>query len=286
MPRILSIQSHVVTGHVGNRAAVFPLQRLGLEVDALHTVQFSNHTGHGDWTGRVFPPGDIDALMEGLAARGTPAQTDAVLTGYLGAVATGEAVLRAVAQVRAARPGALHACDPVMGDRGRGFFVAEDLPAFFRTRAVPGADIVTPNQFELEALTGQRVGDLASALAAARALRATGPKVVLITSLERAEAAPGTIEMLAVTDAGAWLVATPRLDLDPAPNGAGDATSALFLAGLLQLGEVAAALARTAAQIFAVFEATRAAGTRELALVQAQEALVAPPRAFEVMQVG
>ncbi|HYC03637.1 MAG TPA: pyridoxal kinase PdxY [Azospirillaceae bacterium] len=285
MRTILSIQSHVAYGHVGNRAAVFPLERLGFETIAVNTVQFSNHTGYGSWTGTVFPAEHIAEIVRGVEARGALARTQAVLSGYMGDAALGEAVLEAVAKVRAASPGALYCCDPVMGDVGRGFFVRPGLPDFMRDRAVPAADVITPNQFELEFLTGRPVTDLASALDAAAAARALGPATVLVTSLERAEADPATIEMLLDTADGAWLVATPRVPLEPPPNGAGDAVAALFLATLLETGEAPRALAHAAAAIWAVFEATKAAGTRELALIAAQDRLVRPERAFPVTKV-
>jgi pyridoxine kinase len=285
MTAVLSIQSHVAFGYVGNRAAVFPLQRLGIDTMAVNTVQFSNHTGYGAWRGQVFAAAHIHEVVQGIAERGALAGCAAVLSGYMGDVALGAAVLDAVREVRAAQPGALYCCDPVLGDVGRGFFVRPGLPEFMREAAVPAADLITPNQFELEYLTGRPVASLAEALDATRAARALGPRWVLVTSLTRAEAPADRIEMLLDGPDGAFLVATPRLPLDPATNGAGDCVTALFLGRLLQTGDAVAALADAAAAIWAVFEATAAAGTRELALIQAQDALVTPPRRFPVEQV-
>lgn len=204
---ILSIQSWVSFGHVGNAAAVFPLQRLGFEVWAIHTVQFSNHTGYGAWTGTVFPPEAVAGLIEGIEARGVLPECGAVLSGYMGSEGTVAAVVDAVRRVRAANPDALYACDPVMGDVGRGVFVRPELPDLIAAQAIPEADIVTPNQFELELLTGVTVDTLEHALDAARALRqrmrAGGPRVVLLTSLVRSGAPENSIETLAVTDDGA-----------------------------------------------------------------------------------
>lgn len=285
MKTILTIQSHVAFGHVGNRAAVFPLERLGYEAIAVNTVQFSNHTGYGQWTGTVFPPDHIAEVLAGVEARGAFATCDAVLTGYMGDAALGDVVLSTVGRVRAARHGALYACDPVMGDVGRGFFVRPGIPDFFRDRAVPAADVITPNQFELEYLTGLPIADLTTALDAAAAARALGPGIVLVTSLVRDDAPKGVIEMLLDTGEGAWLVATPRLPLDPLPNGAGDCVSALFLAKLLETGDPAAALGHTASAIYAVFAATKAAGLRELQLIAAQDELMAPQRRFTPVKV-
>ncbi len=286
---ILSIQSHVAFGHVGNSAAVFVLQRLGAEVWPLHTVQYSNHKGYGAWTGRDFSASHIAALVRGLAARGALAACDAVLSGYIGRAAMGTAIERAVGRVRRANPAALYACDPVMGDDGvgdGGLYVAADMPDFFRHRALALADIVTPNRFELELLSGQSIGTLAQALGAARAVLAQGPKVVLLTSLRVDSTPAGTIEMLAVTAQAAWRVRTPFLRLDPMPNGAGDTVAAVFLARYLESREAAPALGHAASAIFAVIAATQAAGTRELRLVATQDQLVAPVRTFAVEAVG
>src|SRR5262245_20215496 len=147
---LLSIQSHVAYGHVGNAAAVFALQRLGIEVWPIHTVQFSNHTGYGSWRGRAFDAGMLSEIMQGIGERGVLRQCDGVLSGYLGSAAIGAAVLDAVAQVRSANPRAQYCCDPVIGDVGRGVFVQPGVAEFMRAHAVPAADIVTPNHFELD----------------------------------------------------------------------------------------------------------------------------------------
>jgi pyridoxine kinase len=197
----------------------------------------------------------------------------------------GQVIVDAAARVKAANPRALYCCDPVMGDVGRGFFVRPGIPEFMKAHAVPAADIVTPNQFELEFLAGRTVATLPEALAATAALRAQGPGVVLVTSLTRAEAADGSIEMLVDTADGAWLVATPRLPVEPPPNGAGDAVAALFLAHYLEAMDAAAALEKAAAAIYAVFAATHRLGTRELQIIAAQEELVAPSRTFRAEKV-
>jgi pyridoxine kinase len=117
---VLSIQSHVAYGHVGNSSAVFPLQRLGIEVWPVHTVQFSNHTGYGEWRGRVFDGQAVEEVVDGITDRGVLGSCDAVLSGYLGSSDIGHAVVQTVGRVRAANPDALYCCDPVIGDVGRG----------------------------------------------------------------------------------------------------------------------------------------------------------------------
>jgi pyridoxine kinase len=271
MPTVLSVQSRVAYGHVGNAASVFPLQRLGIEAWALDTVAFSNHTGHGQWRGSVVPAADIAVLFEGIAALGVLPRIDAVLSGYLGEAATGAVLLDIVGRVRRANPAALFCCDPVIGDVDTGSYVTEGIAEFFRDRALALADIVTPNRFELEYLTGRNIASLAEAGAAAAALRALGPGIVLVTSLECADE---RIAMLAAGPDGVWAVETPRLPV--MLNGCGDVTAALFLARLLRGETLPDALALTAASIYAVIETTMRLERYELALVAAQDELVTP----------
>lgn len=276
---ILSIQSHVAHGHVGNASAVFPMQRLGVEVWPIHTVQFSNHTGYGAWKGRVFDGGMIDEVMEGIGELGVLPACDGVLSGYMGSADIGHAILSAVARVRAANPQAVYCCDPVIGDVGRGVFVRPGIPEFMREQAVPAADIVTPNQFELELLTDIQVRTLADARRAVAALRATGPNVVLVTSLVTEETPGDAIDMMAADDKGAFRVRTPKLDVSV--NGAGDAIAALFFVHYLREKSAAAALAMAAASIYGLLKRTKEAGSREILTVAAQDEFVTPSHRFE-----
>ena len=287
--KILSIQSSVAYGHVGNSAAVFPLQRLGHEVWPVNTVHFSNHTGYGAWQGPLLAPEDVAAVIEGIGDRGVLGQADAVLSGYQGDPAVGAVILDAVARVKTENPDAVYCCDPVMGDVGRGMFVRPGIPEFMRDQVVPAADIITPNHFELDFLAGRPTRTLDEVLEAVDAVRETGPRDVLVTSVVTGshQAAPseeaGSIEVLAVSDAGAWVVSTPLLPISP--NGCGDLTAALYLAHLRTTGSPAAALAATTSTVYAVLEATLAAGTREIALVAAQGAIAEPGERFEVRQL-
>ncbi|MGL5909019.1 MAG: pyridoxal kinase PdxY [Phycicoccus sp.] len=277
---ILSIQSSVAYGHVGNSAAVFPLQRLGVEVWPVHTVHFSNHTGYGAWRGPLMASEDVREVVTGVEERGALGEVDAVLSGYQGGVQIGDVVLDAVTRVKAANPGAIYACDPVMGNAASGCFVHPDIPVLLRERVVPRADVVTPNQFELGFLTGTAPGDLESTLAAVDTVRTMGPSTVLVTSVLRPDAPADTIETLAVGDSGAWIVRTPRLPLKA--NGSGDVTAALFSAHLLATGDVAMALARTVSSVFDLLSRTLESGRRELQLVQSQDAIATPRMQFEV----
>jgi len=278
MGAILSIQSHVVYGHVGNSAAVFALQRLGREVWPLHTVQFSSHAGYPGWRGETFPPSLIGDCVAGLDAIGALARCEGLLTGYLGTPETGEAALGALAAVRARNPQAAYACDPVIGDEGRGVYVREGVPEFFRDRALPEATIVSPNAFELSWLTGLPVTSRAEAVAALEALRARGPRVAYATSLRLEDTPADALDLVVAAPEGAWRVRTPKLPISV--NGAGDLFSALFLHEWLATRDAAGALASAAARVYAVVAATAAAGGRELELVAAQEALADPRLRF------
>ncbi|OYX85106.1 MAG: pyridoxal kinase [Azorhizobium sp. 35-67-5] len=275
---LLSIQSHVAFGHVGNASAVFPLQRLGVEVWPIHTVQFSNHTGYGAWRGQVFEAQIIDDLVDGIAERGQLGRCDGVLSGYMGSADIGAAILRAVAKVRAANPRADYCCDPVIGDVGRGVFVRPGIPEFMRQQAVPAADVITPNQFELELLSGRPVATRAHAASACDALHTLGPKVVLVTSLHTEETPDTSLDMLASGPDGRFLVRTPRLDVSL--NGAGDAIAALFFFHWKRSGSTALALGAAASSIYGLLSRTHAAGARELLLVDAQDEFVRPTRVF------
>jgi pyridoxine kinase len=275
MPTVLSVQSRVAYGHVGNAAAVFPLQCLGVEAWALDTVAFSNHTGHGRWRGDVVAAETVATLFEGIADLGVLPSLDAVLSGYIGTAETGAVLLDIVRRVKAANPNALFCCDPVIGDTDTGSYVREGVAEFFRDAALTLGDIVTPNRFELEYLTGRTVATLAEAADAAAALRERGPKIVLLTSLNLA---PEHLTMLASGPEGAWVVETPRLPAEL--NGCGDVTAALFLGRLLNGQSLAEALAATAASMFAVIETTVALGRYELALVASRTELAHPTRLF------
>ena len=278
MTNILSIQSHVAYGHVGNASAVFPLQRLGVEVWAINTVEFSNHTGYGAWRGQVFDAALISDLVQGIAERGVLARCDGVLSGYMGAADIGAAILDAVRRVKSSNANALYCCDPVIGDVGRGIFVRPGIPEFMREQAVPAADIITPNHFELELLSGRKATTLPAAIAACDGLHHIGPKVILVTSLHTEETPPGFIDLLASGPDGRFLVRTPRLDV--ALNGAGDAIAAVFFYHHMKRGSTAEALERAASSIFGVLERTEKAQSRELLLVEAQEQFVRPSRLF------
>ncbi|MGG2398014.1 pyridoxal kinase PdxY [Pseudomonas sp. SH1-B] len=278
-PLVLSIQSHVAWGHVGNAAAVFPLQRLGFEVLPIHTVQFSNHTGYGQFRGQVFGAEHVREVLLGLRERGVLPRLSAVLSGYLGDADTGRVILEAVGEIRQHNPAVRYLCDPVMGDVGRGVFVNPAIPDFLRDQAIPFANIITPNQFEFELLTGSKPANLHEAVKVARQLRGRGPDVVIVTSLSTPDIADNELGTLAVNGEGAWLVTTPRLALHPLPNGMGDVFSATLLGRLLAGQPLPTALELATATLYALVGQT-GEGARDLPLVVAQEQIVEPARRF------
>jgi pyridoxine kinase len=281
--KILSIQSSVAYGYVGNSAAVFPLQRLGHEVWPVLTVHFSNHTGYGAWRGPLLAPEDVREVIAGIEDRGVLGEADAVLSGYQGDPAVGAIILDTVARVKELNPDAVYCCDPVMGDVGRGMFVRPGIPEFMRDTVVPQADILTPNHFELDFLAGRSTSTLGELLEAVDEVRARGPRDVLVTSVIHGDVPEGRLDMVAVSEEGAWAVETPLLPISP--NGCGDVTAALYLAHLRSTGSAATALARVAGSVFAVLERTIAAGTREIQLVGAQDAIADPPATFQVRRL-
>ena len=283
---VLSIQSHVVAGHVGNDAAAFALQRLGVEVWPVHTVQFSNHPGHGAWTGQAFDAAHVRSLIDGLDARGYLRRVNAVLSGYVGTAETGAAIADVVARVKAQNANAIYCCDPVMGDVGPGLFVKPDVPPFFVNIAMPLADIATPNVFELSLLTGTPASELVTVpelIAAALTLIERGLRVVLVTSVHIA--GDDRIATLAVTAEHAWRVSTPYIPLTPMPNGMGDCIAALFLGRYLQHHDVALALSQSVSSLYALVRGTDASMPRDLNLIAMQDALVHAPETFVTEQL-
>jgi pyridoxine kinase len=284
---ILSIQSWVSYGHVGNASAVFPLQRLGAEVWAINTVQFSNHTGYGDWKGAVYSGQSVRDLVDGIAARDAFARCDAVLTGYIGGADIGDAILHAVETARRANPKALYCCDPVIGDFDTGVYVRPGIEAFLREQALPAADIATPNRFELERLTGLSCATLHGAKQAVLRLRSMmhngGPACVLLTSLDAEETPDGFLDMLTFEDGAFWVLRTPRLGLSV--NGAGDAIAALFLFHRLKTGSAVRALEAAGSSVYGLLRMTGEAGSREILTVAAQEEFVRPSRLFTAERV-
>uniref|UniRef100_A0A8C2MBE8 Pyridoxal kinase n=1 Tax=Cricetulus griseus TaxID=10029 RepID=A0A8C2MBE8_CRIGR len=182
--RVLSIQSHVVRGYVGNRAAMFPLQVLGFEVDAVNSVQFSNHAGYAHWKGQVLNSQELHELYEGLKMNSVN-KYDYVLTGYTRDKSFLAMVVDIVQELKQQNSQLVYVCDPVMGDKWNGegsMYVPQDLLPVYRDKVVPVADIITPNQFEAELLSGRKIHSEEEALEVMDMLHCMGPDTVVITS--------------------------------------------------------------------------------------------------------
>jgi len=291
---VLSIQSHVVFGYAGNTAAVFPLQRLGREVWAINTVEFSNHTGYGAWKGRVLGAELASELVTGIEERGVLKRAEAVLSGYLGDAAVAQAIEDAVKKVRAENPKAIYCCDPVMGDVGRGFYVKPDIPGIFKQKLVPLADIICPNQFELEALTELDTSSLDNAVKAINILHEKGPSIVLVTSFKEKEGEriSGEIGMLASDKNNVYKITTAELPLGSGVAGTGDMTAAIFLSRYLETKNLEKTLELCTASVFGVLEASYKAAPDnknglplELKIIDAQSELACPTHSFKAEKI-
>lgn len=281
MINILAIQSHVVFGHAGNSAAEFPMRRLGANVWPLNTVQFSNHTQYGKWTGCVMPPEHLTDIVQGIADIEQLQRCDAVLSGYLGSAEQGERILEIVRQVKAANPAAQYFCDPVMGHPEKGCIVAPGVAEFHARYALPASDIIAPNLIELEILCGHPVTSVPEAVSAARELIARGPQTVLIKHLARAAMNKESFEMLLVTADEAWHISRPLVDFGQRqPVGVGDVTSGLLLVKLLQGASLRDALQHVTAAVYEIMLTTKNMQEYELQVVAAQDRIAQPEHHF------
>jgi pyridoxine kinase len=284
-PHLLAIQSHVVFGHAGNSAAVFAMQRIGVNVWPLNTVQFSNHTQYGQWTGDVLPAQQIGALVDGISAIGELGNCDGVISGYLGSPQQGHAILKAVAEVKAANPRALYLCDPVMGHAEKGCVVAPEVTDFLLTQALPQADILCPNQLELNSFTGRTADTLQECVAMARTVLERGPDMVMVKHLAYRDKQPDHFEMLLVTPTDTWHLQRPLLAFPRQPVGVGDLTSGLFMARLLLGDEPVAAFEFTAAAVHEVMLETQACASYELQPIRAQDRIAHPRLRFQATRL-
>jgi pyridoxine kinase len=281
---VISIQSQVAWGHVGNSAAVFPMQMHGIDVIAVPTTILSNRPGYPTIRGRVLDAEVVADLLLGIEERGAVDSAQMILSGYLGSPEIAAVVADFVQRAKARNPALTYCCDPVLGDRDRGLFVHADIPPLVRDRLCPLADIITPNHFEFEWLCGAKAATIDRVIEAARALMARGPSTVVVTSAELADTPDGEIETLAVERTQAWRVRTPKLPISP--NGTGDLFAALLVAARLRGADTPDALGHAASAIFAVLERTVASGTEEMRIVESAEELAHPKRRFNAIAVN
>jgi pyridoxine kinase len=280
---VISIQSQVAFGHVGNSAAVFPLQMHGIDVIAVPTTLLSNRPGYATIRGRVLDAPLVADLLLGIEERGAVDSCKMILSGYLGSPEIAAVVADFVARARARNPTLLYCCDPVLGDRDRGLFVQADIPPLVRDRLCPLADLITPNHFEFEWLCGTKATTTGQVIAQAQALLARGPSTIVVTSAELADTPDGEIETLAIERSRAWRVRTPKLPISP--SGTGDLFAALLVAARVGRSNTPDALGHAASAIFAVLERTALSGTAEMRIVESAEMLVHPKRRFDAVAI-
>jgi pyridoxine kinase len=265
---ILSIQSHVVYGHVGHQASTFPLQRLGHQVWSLPTVLYSNHLAKASFTGRKFDAAQLEELMQGLRQLKLLDRLDAVLTGYLGDAPTVPVAIAALETARAAKPDVLFACDPVMGDDGQ-LYVSKGLAEAIARDLVPRADILFPNIFELQLLSGQPVTSLKDARPAMQALRRRTRNALVIATGIPDESSPDLITALALDDSGLWRAKARRHAMGASGNG--DCFAALFLGRYLKDRNLPLALGNAVDGMSRIAALTAEQDADELRIIESQE---------------
>jgi pyridoxine kinase len=284
---VISIQSQVAWGHVGNSAAVFPMQMHGIDVIAVPTTLLSNRPGYPSIRGRVLDARLVADLLRGVEERGAVDICDTILSGYLGSPEIAAVVADFVASAKTRNPKLSYCCDPAFGDRDRGLFVPADIPPLVRDRLCPLADIITSNHFEFEWLCGAKATTTGQVIGEAQALMARGPSTVVITSAELKDTPDGEIETLAIEKSGegikAWRAGTPKLPISP--SGTGDLFAALLVAARVRGSNTPDALGHAVSAIFAVLERTASSGTEEMRIVESAELLAQPKRRFDPIAI-
>jgi pyridoxine kinase len=285
---VISIQSQVAYGHVGNSAAVFPMQMHGIDVIAVPTTLLSNRPGYPTIRGRVLEAQLVADLLLGVEERGALETAQVILSGYLGSAEIAAVVADFVQRAKARNPALTYACDPVLGDRDGGLFVQAEIPPLMRDLLCPLADIITPNHFEFEWLCGANAGTIDDVIAQAQALMTRGPSTIVVTSAELADTPDDAIETIAVertqARSQAWRVATPKLPISP--SGTGDLFTSLLVSARVRGSNTPDALSHAASAIFAVLERTAARGTEEMRIVESAALLAHPTRRFEPVTVA
>ncbi|MEZ8787831.1 pyridoxal kinase PdxY [Vibrio splendidus] len=285
MKSIISIQSHVVYGHAGNSSAVFPMQRMGLDVWPIHTVQFSNHTQYTQgWAGQKFTSDDIRNLMKGLDNIDSLRACGAVLSGYQGSADQCRAVAESVTLVKERNKNALYVCDPVMGDPDKGCIVDDGVKAAIVEHLLPISDVIVPNQFELTELTGININSLYDAVTACKKALELGPKIVLVKHLHSLP--DEAFSMILATPKACYLAQRPNIDFPRQPVGVGDLISGLFTACLVKRMSPVAAFRHAHNAVYGVLEVTKSYGTWELQTINAQYEFVEPTSDFNVVKIA
>ncbi len=268
MSTVLCLSSQVARGFVGGSAMRIALQRMRHDCWLLPTVILSNHPAHARFAGEQVPIGRLRAMLEALDANGWLEEVDAVIAGYMPSPEHVTFTAQAFEFVCNRNPEVLCVCDPILGDDPGGLYIDDESANAVREELVPKADIVTPNRFELEWLTGMKARRAKKALASAQSLAAP---TVLVTSLTGEDVS--SMVNLVVDDKTVAATTVPKRK--HAPHGVGDLMSALLLGGILDGAGVSEALAAATGRVQAALELSD--GSDELRLVTAPEWFEAEP---------
>ena len=288
MKNVLSIQSHVVYGFAGNKSATFPMQLLGVDVWALNTVQFSNHTQYGKWTGMVIPQEQIREIVTGLDNIEKLQECNALLSGYLGSAEQVDQILFALEQIKLRNPNALYLCDPVMPHPKKICVVANGVREALIEKAIPVADIMTPNLHELRQLTEFPINTFDDVLKAVNALIAKGVKKVLVKHLGSAGKIndPDTFEIIMATPKGVWHLSRPLYQFNFEPVGVGDLIAGTFLANLLNGKSDVEAFEAMNNEVAGVMKTTFELGSYELQPIAARFEILNPSSNYKAEKIA
>ncbi|WP_394241383.1 pyridoxal kinase PdxY [Vibrio astriarenae] len=284
MGSVISIQSHVVYGHAGNSSAVFPMQRMGLDVWPIYTVQFSNHTQYSEgWTGRGFEASDISNLVRGIDNIGKLKECSAMISGYLGSAEQCHAVAESVEMMKKKNPEALYFCDPVMGDPEKGCIVADGVQEQLISKLMPMADVIVPNQFELTQFTGIEINSVEDAAHACEKALSMGPKAVLVKHLHSLSRESFT--MMLATSRACYVLQRPILEFDKQPVGVGDLITGVFCASVVNGVSPSSAFKHANDAAYGVLKLTEELGEWEIQTILAQHEFVEPTYDFPLLKV-
>jgi len=283
---ILSIQSHVSFGHAGNSSAVFPLQRIGLEVWPVYTVGFSNHSGYGKLKGDIYKAETIRDVVSGIFEITDYNNCDAILTGYLGDASIGNCIIDIVKMIKKQNPKAKYYCDPVMGDIGRGFFVKEGIPEFFKKNILEVSDHISPNHFEFNYLTGTECRNYADIKNEANKIFDKGVSSILLTSFIGDETKKDELDIILMTPKMMIKVSTPLISNIEKPFvGTGDLIAALNLGNLLKFTDEKIALQNCVSSTYAIVKKTKELNRYELDLIGSQDEFITPTHLFKLEKI-
>lgn len=273
MAHILTIQSHVVYGHAGNAAAVFPMQRLGHDVSVLNLLQFSNHTGHGSYAGSVISVDELKSVFSGFKKIGAVENLDAILSGYMGSLEQAQAIYDFIVEVKSTHPHVIYCCDPVMGDERPGMYIKPEVAAFICSHLVPLADWITPNKFELSQLVNRPVASVKDATTACAELFDQQKKGILATSIANHSDMTG---LLLMTHQGVFHCETPKYEVVKTVHGTGDVTAATFLSHILNNDNSVLAMEKTVNTMHEIAQYSYRHQLKELGIIPCQDAIAHP----------